>query len=409
MRGIIRGACACLAATVLAPRTAPFAAESKPAPAEHGAALQALDAAIARYEALVAKIDDPQVGSTARGFLANYRERRAALEQAYDPTKYDELRFDVNVESHRLAQWLAPVRTPPRSDAEPRIITDLNLTLVRIPAGTFTMGRAPTGGRSAGDEGPATQVTISNAFWLGATEVTVGQWRAFAEATGYQTEAEKGAGIFVWKASAARSSTATGAVAAAGSASLPSKAGADPRFDHRPDLSWRNPGHAQSADHPVVGISWADANEFCAWLTARERAADRLPSGYVYTLPSEAQWEYACRAAGSEGTPAEEDVAWFAANSAGAPQPVGRKKPNTWGLYDMQGNVWEWCLDWYGPYPGGAVTDPTGPATGTVRESRGGGWNSSGGHGISATNRWNSPGLERRNNLGFRVALSLKP
>ena len=103
-----------LGCALLAPGLTAFsaAAESAPVTVEQQAALKALDAAIARYATLVEKIDDPVVAETARAFLANYRERRDVLHKAYDATKHDELRFDVNVESHRLAQWLGPPRTP---------------------------------------------------------------------------------------------------------------------------------------------------------------------------------------------------------------------------------------------------------------------------------------------------------
>ncbi len=273
--------------------------------------------------------------------------------------------------------------------AESTTIADLSLTLVPLQPGTFTLGNIHA--KEGSDEYPPTRVTLAKAAWLGATEVTVGQWRRFTDSTGYRTEAETNHGMFVW-------------------------IGGPTRFAKRAGLSWRDPGYPQDDTYPVAGISWHDAQKFCAWLTAREKAAGRLPEGYGYTLPTEAQWEYACRAGdtGPDMEKAPGDYAWFAGNSDGHAHPVATKRANAWGFYDMIGNAWEWCLDWYGKYPGGEVTDPKGPASSTakevirpIRENRGNGWNSAGpGHGTSPTNRWSSPDLDLRNNLGFRVALS---
>jgi formylglycine-generating enzyme required for sulfatase activity len=269
------------------------------------------------------------------------------------------------------------------ADGEKRPIPGLNLTLVPIPAGTFTMGHPVGQYENDSDEGPETRVTLTKPFWLGATELTIAQWRLFIDATGYLTEAEKDGGLWVW--------IGPGSV-----------------WEKRTGTNWRNPGGGlkQAENHPVVGVSWNDAQRFCAWLTERERSAGRLPAGYVYGLPTEAQWEYAARA-GAPGLDNhdDDDSIWYAKNSGLQTQPVGTKKANAWGLYDMRGSVWEWCQDWYGPYPGGSVTDPQGPATGTIRENRGGGWNSVPGHGISAFNRWDTKDVTRRNNLGLRVAL----
>jgi formylglycine-generating enzyme required for sulfatase activity len=133
-----------------------------------------------------------------------------------------------------------------------------------------------------------------------------------------------------------------------------------------------------------------------------------LPEGYEYTLPTEAQWEYACRAgttglyAGSGNLDA---MGWFTGNSGNQTHPVAQKQANAWGLYDMHGNVWEWCRDWYSHYPGGSVRDPTGPSSGSVRVDRGGGWSSVPRRCRSAFRLGNVPGV-RYLNLGFRLALA---
>ena len=163
-------------------------------------------------------------------------------------------------------------------------------------------------------------------------------------------------------------------------------------------------------NYPVYYVTWHDATNFCAKLNAQEKAAGRLPNGYEYTLPTEAQWEYACRA----GTTGDynvngatlSDLGWYADNSNSKTHPVGQKKPNAWGLYDMHGNVWEWCFDWYGGYPSTtSLTDPQGATTGSYRVIRGGGWRSSANDCQSARRGNNSPGI-KENYCGFRVALS---
>ena len=133
----------------------------------------------------------------------------------------------------------------------------------------------------------------------------------------------------------------------------------------------------KGADNPVENVSWDDAVEFCRKLS--ELPAEKA-AGNVYRLPTEAEWEYACRAGTttkySFGDDESKlgDYGWFSENSGTKPHPVGGKKPNAWGLYDMYGNVWEWCQDLYGDYPSGTVTDRTGAAQGSYRVGRGGGW-----------------------------------
>ena len=133
-----------------------------------------------------------------------------------------------------------------------------------------------------------------------------------------------------------------------------------------------NPSHFKGATNPVEMVFWNDAAEFCKKLSQKTRQTCRLPT--------EAEWEYACRAdtqtafSFGEDPSALGDYAWWGRNSAKTTHPVGQKKPNAWGLYDMHGNVWEWCADWHGAYPKDPVTDPSGPATGRYRLLRGGSW-----------------------------------
>ena len=160
--------------------------------------------------------------------------------------------------------------------------------------------------------------------------------------------------------------------------------------------------------NPVEAVSWDDAVEFFRKLSAlpAEKAA-----GYVYRLPTEAEWEYACRAGTmteySFGNDESElgDYAWHASNSGNTTHPVGSKQPNPWGLHDMHGNVWEWCQDWHGDYPRGAVTDPTGPSSGSFRVLRGGGW-VHGSEYCRSANRGGSTPDDRGSYYGFRVLRS---
>jgi formylglycine-generating enzyme required for sulfatase activity len=176
-------------------------------------------------------------------------------------------------------------------------------------------------------------------------------------------------------------------------------------------LMGANPSDFKNAgpNAPVEQVTWAEARDFCQKLTAWERAAGRLPAGWSFALPTEAQWEYACRA-GTTGPYAGDTSAmsWYDRNSGGTTHPVGAKKPNAWGLYDMSGNVYQWCADWYAKrYPGGEVTDPTGPAEGTLHVLRGGGWYYDKSYCRSAYRDFD-PGY-RANFIGFRVALCPVP
>lgn len=225
-------------------------------------------------------------------------------------------------------------------------IPDLGLTLMPIAAGTFMMGSE----NGDANEKPVTWVTISQPYWLGKTEVTQAQWTV---------------------------------------------------------VMGNNPANFKGESRPVEQVSWDDAMAFCRKVTERERAAGRLPEGYAYTLPTEAQWEYACRA-GTTGDYASnlDAMGWYSPYSGGQTHPVGQKQANAWGLHDMHGNVWEWCRDWYADHlSGGSVTDPIGASSGFIRVERGGGWGGSARNCRSAGRNGWGPG-NRVHALGFRLSLS---
>jgi formylglycine-generating enzyme len=186
-----------------------------------------------------------------------------------------------------------------------------------------------------------------------------------------------------------------------------------------------NPSKYKGADRPVETVSWNDAIAFCKKLTETERRAGRLPAGMAYQLPTEAQWEYACRAgarsAYSFGGVSGElyryanyadrntDFDWSDKSHDDGfenTSPVGTYPANPWGFHDMHGNVWEWCADWYGDYPSGAVRDPVCSAGGSERVWRGGSWNCAA-NDARCANRLRFDPAFSFNDLGFR--LSLRP
>jgi formylglycine-generating enzyme required for sulfatase activity len=197
--------------------------------------------------------------------------------------------------------------------------------MVFIPPGTFMMGSPSNEVDRVYYEGPQTAVTISHGFWMGKYEVTQGEYLA---------------------------------------------------------VMGNNPSYFKGdTNRPVERVNWFDASNYCAALTQRERAAGRIATNVVYRLPTEAEWEYACRAwtltRFSYGDdPEYADLTyyeWYADNSGWTTHPVGQKLPNPWGLYDMNGNVSEWCQDWWSDsLPGGIAVDPQGPAAGQDRVIRGG-------------------------------------
>jgi len=213
------------------------------------------------------------------------------------------------------------------------------MTFLRVPAATFQMGD------DAGepDERPVHAVTLTRPFRLQRTPVTVAQFRGFVQASGYQTDAER-LGT-AW----ARQIQGDG-------------------WEEREGVSWRSPGFPQTDDCPAVCLTWNDAQAFVAWL-------NRTDPGHGYRLPTEAEWEWACRAGSTRTRPGDlPAIAWFKANSDLRTHPVGLKGANALGLHDMLGNAWQWCEDRYGPYPEGPQVDPRGAVQGEHRVLRGGSW-----------------------------------
>lgn len=211
------------------------------------------------------------------------------------------------------------------------------------PPRTFLMG-SPEGEKNRNKDETQHEVHLTKGFWLGVHEVTQAQWKA---------------------------------------------------------VMGNNLSEFRGDDLPVDQVSWEDAQKFCAELKEK--------TGLEVRLPTEAEWEYACRAgrkaAYGFGEDARDlgDYAWFIDNSNGQTQPVGKKKPNRWGIFDMHGNVWEWCSDWYEDYPREKATDPTGPPRGSDRVIRGGSWLNFAGRCRVAYRSRGAPG-DRCDYLGFRLA-----
>lgn len=238
----------------------------------------------------------------------------------------------------------------PAAQPKTHVIADLGLEMLWVEPGTFMMGSDyDEPGRNQA-EGPQTKVTLTKGFWLGKTEVTQAQYEA---------------------------------------------------------ITGTNPSTftAVGPQAPVERVSWADAMAYCQKLNERERAAGRLPEGHAYTLPTEAEWEYAYRAGTTTPYPDRPDeMGWNKFNSRDTTHPVGQRKPNPWGFYDMAGNIVEWCFDWYGDYPGGEVKDPKGPRRGYYRIARGGSWRTDVHVSRSAARSGGSEG-RLDYTLGFRLAL----
>jgi formylglycine-generating enzyme required for sulfatase activity len=311
--------------------------------------------------------------------------------------------------AHQVLKRFATPPTPtPETVPVPRFTNSLGMTLVRIEPGEFLMGSTkaqidkllklfPDTKREWCDaEQPQHPVKITRPFYLAAHQVTVGQFRRFVESSGYKTEAEQGdRGSYV-------------------------RDGKEWKLD--PKKNWRNPGFSQRDDHPAVCVSHNDALKFLGWLDEQEDGKER-----GYRLPTEAEWEYACRAGTGRVYGGDDDpeslvrVANIADASLKKVDPnatcirgndgytytssVGSFAPNAWQLYDMIGNVWEWCDDWFDPkfYQSSPKENPHNTNGASHRVIRGGSWFGHPRYARPAYRNWHAP-ESRSYFLGFRVA-----
>ena len=248
-----------------------------------------------------------------------------------------------------------------------------SLSFSLIPAGTFMMGD------SSGQDGwakPVHQVTISKPFLMQKTHVTVGQFKSFVAATGYRTDAEKAGGAYVWVG----------------------------YWLQKANANWRNPNFTKNDLHPVVCITWNDAQAFISWL-------NKTDPGKGYRLPTEAEWEYACRAGTNGFRYGDLDsIAWYRNNSGSHTHPVGQKQPNAFGLYDMNGNAYQWCEDWFDAdyYANSPSVDPQGPSSSIYNYHvlRGGSWFTFHSD-CGSTFRCRPAPDDRYNHYGFRLVCSV--
>jgi formylglycine-generating enzyme required for sulfatase activity len=311
--------------------------------------------------------------------------------------------FDAVTARGQQEAWAKYLRQPPE------LINSIGMKLKLIPASEFMMGGEESAeamttyfkrtysldfkAENYKDEYPPHRVRITQPFYLGIYHVTRGQFQHFVNDQGYKTDAEKdGKGGY--------------------------GTNDEGKWEQKPEYTWRNPGFPQTDEHPVVNVSWNDAVAFCEWLSRKE--------GKTYRLPTEGQWEYACRAGTmmryysgddsetlaqvgnvADATAKAKFPSWKTIEAKDGyvfTAPVGQFRPNAFGLYDMHGNAWQWCQDWYrGDYYAVSPTDdPKGPDSGSNRVLRGGGWFSIARLCRAAGRIHYEPG-HRDDNLGFRV------
>ena len=377
--------------------TTPAAERVRAARVEAKRAMERLEEAVRDLEAAKARHEKVLAEAHAAQIAADIESARAAKEDgmwedclsiaekalSWDPGNAEAAA--LKAEAEKVLGTAANRETAGAAagaEAGARMVVDVEGVSVPMrwcPPGSFTMGSPSSEDGRDADETPH-RVTLSKGFWLGETEVTQELWKK---------------------------------------------------------IEGVNPSYFKSGDdYPAESVSWNDCQAFLEHLAARAPV-----EGFRWTLPTEAQWEYACRAGttsslpngkdvrvlGLHNVPALDDIAWYAGNSSvdwkgmngydisgwrekqyagsrAGTHPVARKAANAWGLHDMLGNVWEWCADWYGEYPSGDVADPAGAPRGSSRIARGGAWRGNGRYCRPAYRDDFNP-VYRFNILGLRLAL----
>ena len=302
--------------------------------------------------------EEPSISYKVEGneLVINYTE---ALYQSEDAVRWEKVENAVNPYKIMMGQknlYFCSKKEPVNKNFTLFLSDVASLNMIWVEPGSFGMG-SPENEIGRSNDEKLHQVILTKGYWLGMSEVTQGQYK-----------------------------TVTG----------------------------ENPSGTQGMELPVEKVTWFEAISFCTKINELEKIAGRLPEGYEYSLPTEAQWEYACRAgtstplnSGKELSPNNMDeVGWYQGNSYLQTHPVETKQKNFWGFYDMHGNAWEWCRDWYSStyYEDAVMVDPKGPETGARRVLRGGSWSESMEDCRSAVRYYFNPN-ERANYAGFRLAL----
>ena len=315
----------------------------KPRPAKVDAFKQVRDKGKDQYS----KKDYKAALATFQTALAKFPAKQLEVQPWIDSCnmRLEEAARREREEAEQRAREEAARRERERYEALPPVIKQLVANMVRVEGGTFTMGATAEQGSDAdGDEKPTHQVTLST-YYIGKYEVTQAEWKA---------------------------------------------------------VMGTNPSNFKGDNLPVVNVNWYDCQEFISKLNEL--------TGKQFRLPTETEWEYAARGGNKSnrtkfaGSSDIDSVGWHAGCSNGTTHPVGQKRPNELGLYDMSGNVFEWCQDWYGSYSSTSQTNPQGPATGTRRVFRGSGW-SSHPKGCSLSCRCYRDPDGRDDDIGLRLAL----
>ena len=266
------------------------------------------------------------------------------MSQQSMPQQTQQQTYNSNAQNNIVHQTTS-TQTTLSADLLPITVYGVTFNMIKVDGGTFTMGATSEQQNPDSDEKPVHQVTLSS-YYIGETEVTQGLWKA---------------------------------------------------------VMGNNPSYFKGDDLPVENVSWNDCKKFI----------DKLNSltGKKFRLPTEAEWEFAARGGNKSrhtqysGSSSLDDVAWYLNNSGNKTQPVKTMEANELGIYDMSGNVYEWCQDWYGDYSSNAQYNPTGPESGTIRVFRGGSWNGNTRYCRSSDRNYYTAG-SRSINLGLRLVLS---